>query len=198
MPIDKFGRYISKKSIFAGGGGSDFKFPEDIVTKQYVVNQLQIFQNKQKELLKSANEYYSKKVDPLIIQIRNGLQVLDPLVEAYEQGSIFTLEAVQQKLKEARVDHESHLADTIAAVTTEFKGRLGTAEGKLVDIETINADFRKRLVEIESKVKEVEGKLIVNATTTPTATPAVRRKKKKNENGRGDDGGENEKRRRRR
>lgn len=124
MPIDKFGRFVGKDDKKRASTES-FTLPEYVVTKQYVTNELEKFKKEQEALFTKVSQFYTERIDPLLIEVNAAEQALAPLIEGYKKGNLIWHEDVQKKLGEAHLTYERTLQQTTINLINEAETRLG-------------------------------------------------------------------------
>lgn len=150
MPVDKFGRYLDKSvrnapavrgpsSLWTTTPEGDFDVrrkrlrhlgdpldEDDAATKKFVLDRTKEAGCEDK--IARTEKFYTERIDPLLIEIKNGLAALAPLVASYRQGAIPSISDVRKELNRQKQEHEKILGDTAQAIVGDLTRRVDNLE----------------------------------------------------------------------
>lgn len=174
MPVDKFGRYVSKKREgertilrdrrgtlkFTSEGDYDIGLKrlrrvgepqenDDATTKKFVLDKVK--EVSCEDVLKKNDEFYTKRIDPLLRKVQEGVSILEPLLTSYQQGQILSLQEIELKLKQQQLRYEETVQNTVSDLTAGFNK-------ELAELKDTFSKFGPLLDSIESAVRRVNAR----------------------------------------
>lgn len=159
MPVDKFGRYVSRKRegerslqrdwAAAARGGLKFtpegdydvglkrlrhladpEEDDDGCTKRFVLEKVK--EVSCEDVLKANSNFYTNRIDPLLRKVQSGVAILEPLLLSYQQGQILSLPQIESKLKEQKLEYEGIVRQTITQLTENHNKNLAELKGNFL------------------------------------------------------------------
>lgn len=136
MPVDKFGRVVHRSSSSSGGkqqqrplfpltstGGFDIEQrrlsnighpleENDAVPLKRLTEEVKTWERREK--------FYTDKIDPLLVQINNGINQLQPIIEAKKQGQLLTQQESIDLMKTERQRFETFYVSLVNPLAENF------------------------------------------------------------------------------